>query len=277
MSSQVCNSIDTLSMTYLDEELAPEEKRELELHLLDCSSCRERVNEERQEVELLRQKLAMPAAPDLVRAKMMRLLDKEDAQESRALLKERIARWVLPGTSIAAAAAALMLFVFIGPSGQRSDEALPFAKVVNQRPAPLMIRGEASTRNWLQTQIAGTVAPSFEGIDLLGGDVVQIDGRAMAKLVYEVRTTGPQRLQLSGYLFRVRPGELSRGQAAECSGRLLHVTQIGDQPAVTYIDENEVGYIFASRDLSADLMLQLVCASNLIDEARGRTQVPETR
>jgi anti-sigma factor RsiW len=273
MSSQVCNSIDTLSMTYLDEELAPEEKRELELHLLDCSSCRERVSEERQEVELLRQKLAMPAAPELVRVKVMRMLDKEDAQGSRTLLKERVGRWLLPGASIAAAAAALMVFAFAGTTGERSGEVLPFAKVVSQRQTPLMIRGEAPTQTWLQTQIDGTVAPRFEGIDLLGGDVVQIEGRAMAKLVYEVRTTSPQRLQLQGYLFRVRPGELTSGQAAECSGRLLHVTQIGDQPAVTYIDENEVGYIFASRDLSAETMLKLVCSSNLIDEARGRTEM----
>lgn len=238
MSSQVCNSIDTLSMSYLDDELAPEEKRELELHLLDCSSCRDRLHEERQEVELLRQQLAMPGAPDLVRAKVMRLLDKEDAQTSRSLLKERVGRWLLPGASIAAAAAALLVFAFAGTPGEGKDAALPFAKVVSQQPpATLVVHGEAPTETWLPTQIAGTVAPRFDGIDLLGGDTVEIDGRLIAKLVYEVRTTSPRSFQLEGYLFRVRPGELTSGSPVECGGHHLHLNQIGDQPVVTYIDE----------------------------------------
>lgn len=269
MSSQVCNSIDTLSMSYLDDELAPEEKRELELHLLDCSSCRDHLHEERQEVELLRQRLAVPAAPDLVRAKVMRLLDKEDAQTSRSLLKERAGRWLLPGASIATAAAALLVFAFAGtPSGDK-DGALPFAKVVSQPPATLMVRGEAPTETWLQTQIAGTVAPRFDGIDLVGGDTVEVDGRLMAKLVYEVRTNSARSFQLEGYLFRVRAGELTSGSPVECGGHHLHLNQIGDQPVVTYIDENDVGYIFSSKDLSVRAMVGLVCASNLLDQARN--------
>ena len=36
----LCESIDTLSMAYLDDELAAEERRELELHLHRCASCR---------------------------------------------------------------------------------------------------------------------------------------------------------------------------------------------------------------------------------------------
>ncbi len=269
MSSQVCNSIDTLSMSYLDEELAPEEKRELELHLLDCSSCRDHLHEERQEVELLRQRLAMPGAPDLVRAKVMRLLDKEDAQTSRSLLTERVGRWLLPGASIAAAAAALLVFAFASTPGDGRDAALPFAKVVSQPPATLVVHGEAPTETWLPTQIAGTVAPRFDGIDLLGGDTVEMNGRLIAKLVYQVSTTSSRRLQLTGYLFRVRAGELTSGNPIRCGGHHLRLGHIGDQPVVTYIDENDVGYIFASRDLSEQAVFELVCTSNLLDQARN--------
>ena len=43
----LCASIDTLSMAYLDDELAAEERRELELHLVDCASCKQHLDGER--------------------------------------------------------------------------------------------------------------------------------------------------------------------------------------------------------------------------------------
>ena len=36
---RLCDSIDTLAMAYLDDELATEERHELETHLLDCTAC----------------------------------------------------------------------------------------------------------------------------------------------------------------------------------------------------------------------------------------------
>ena len=45
--SNLCHSIDTLSMAYLDDELAAEERRELELHLGECASCRGHLDGER--------------------------------------------------------------------------------------------------------------------------------------------------------------------------------------------------------------------------------------
>ncbi len=267
MSSQVCSSIDTLSMSYLDEELAPEEKRELELHLLDCTSCRDHVSEERQEVNELRKRLAMPPMPDLVRAKVTRLIDREEAQISRDQLKERVRRWILPGTSIAAAAAALVVFVFLGAAGP--DKALPFAQVVGRpQQTPLTVRGERDAQTWLQQQIAGSEAPRFEGIDLLGGNLATYAGRTVARLVYEVSTTSPQSFQLEAFLFRPQPDELTAGEEVQYRGLVLHVATINGQPAVTYVDENGLGYIFSSRDLSARTLLELVCSSNLIDRAR---------
>lgn len=266
MSSQVCDSIDTLSMSYLDDELAAEEKRELELHLLECNTCRERLGEERQEVEMLRKQLALPATPELVRAKVTRLLDREDAQVSRALIKERVGRWLLPGASIATAVAALLVFVFL----RTPDRALPFGRVVTSRaPAPLVARGEATTQSWLAQEIAGTVAPSLPGIELVGGNVtVNDEGRKAARLVYEVGTSGPRPIRLEAFLFRARPGEFEGGRQYEHQGRILHVSEVSGQPAVGYLDENGIGYVFLSRDLSESMLLELVCGSNLIDRAR---------
>ena len=61
----LCPNIETLAMAYLDDELVAEERRELELHILDCGSCRAHVDHERAEIASLRQALVAPPAPDL--------------------------------------------------------------------------------------------------------------------------------------------------------------------------------------------------------------------
>jgi anti-sigma factor RsiW len=262
--SQVCDSIDTLSMTYLDEELAPEEKRELELHLLECAACRNHVQEERQEVEMLRHRLATPPTPDLVRAKVVRMLDREDAQVQRSMLRERIGRWFLPGTSIAAAAAALLVFAFLRTPQSSSQFGRGLAR---QQQEPMQVTG-AATQPWLEQQMAGTVVPRFDGgVELVGGLITQIDDRAVAKLVYQM---GPQQFQLEAYLFRARGIDLEVGRAVQTdSGRTLHVSSVDGLPAIAYVDENQVAYVFMSRDLSERALLSVVLNSELIDRARG--------
>ena len=53
----LCDSIDTLSMAYLDDELAVEERHELETHLTECAICRTHVDGERADHELLQRVL----------------------------------------------------------------------------------------------------------------------------------------------------------------------------------------------------------------------------
>ena len=62
----LCQSIDTLAMAYLDDELAAEERRELELHLVDCGECKHHLDTERAELVMLRGALAPPPAPAIV-------------------------------------------------------------------------------------------------------------------------------------------------------------------------------------------------------------------
>jgi anti-sigma factor RsiW len=263
--SQMCNSIDTLSMSYLDEELAPEEKRELELHLHECASCRDRVQEERQEASRLRQLLAAPPAPDPLRAKVHRLLDREDAQATRAQLRERLARWLLPGTAMAVAAAAMAVFVFLREPAFESS--LPAVGRVAQM--PMSVTG-VRTGPWVEEQMDAT-APSFGvGIELVGGRMARVEDRNVAQLVYEVSTAGRQRFQLEAFLFRARAGELRAGKLVPTSsGRELYVSRLDGLPVITYVDENQVGYVFLSQDLSERALRELVFSSDLIDRARG--------
>lgn len=263
--SQMCNSIDTLSMAYLDEELAGEDRRELELHLLECASCRDYVQTERQEAATRRQLLAAPPTPDLVRAKVMKLLDREDQQTSRAALRERLSRWLLPGSSMAVAAAAMLVFVFLRePSTSMS---LPMARVEQ---APMSVTG-VHTGSWVQEQLDAP-APSFgAGIELVGGRATVVDGnRELLHLVYEVDSSSRQRLQLESFLFRARDGELRDGQAVRSiEGHTVRVTRLDGLPAITYLDERGIGYIFVSQDLTERALLELVLSSDLIERARN--------
>ena len=47
---------------YLDDELAGEERRELETHIIDCASCRQHLESERADLELVRASLVAPPA-----------------------------------------------------------------------------------------------------------------------------------------------------------------------------------------------------------------------
>src|SRR5262245_65796919 len=90
----LCNSIDTLAMAFLDDELAAEERRELELHLLDCASCRQHVDGERADISLVRKALVAPPASAMLKARIARALDDEDAQAARRE-RRRWSQWVL--------------------------------------------------------------------------------------------------------------------------------------------------------------------------------------
>ncbi|HEU4613604.1 MAG TPA: zf-HC2 domain-containing protein, partial [Kofleriaceae bacterium] len=97
-------------MAYLDDELAAEERHELEAHLTECASCRATIDGERADHSLIRRALATPPAPDLLRARIGRALDEHD----RASNKEQRRRWssyLLPSSAILAAAAAIAVFV----------------------------------------------------------------------------------------------------------------------------------------------------------------------
>src|SRR4030095_15282191 len=109
----LCNSIDTLSMAFLDDELAAEERRELELHLLDCASCRHHVEGERADLELVRKALVAPPAPALLKARIARALGAEGAAAVHRE-RRRWSQWLLPGSAMLAAATAILVFVGVG-------------------------------------------------------------------------------------------------------------------------------------------------------------------
>lgn len=268
----LCQSIDTLSMAYLDDELAAEERRELELHLVDCTSCRHHVDGERADLDLVRTALAAPPAPDLVKARIARALDDEDRRIAHAE-RARRSRWLLPGTAIAAAAAALIVFVRVGPVTTAADQ--PVAAVAHEvvrqqtRSLPLEVQG-ASTDSWLRTHFGPVQPPRFSEptVQLVGARATAVQGHDAALLRYLV-AVGGSRVSLTAMLIAdLRGDELRGGQALQVGNLTLHVHDADGQPAVTYIDEHRVGYVFTSERLTAQELVSLVVRSDLIGRAQ---------
>ena len=108
----LCKTIDTLAMAYLDDELAAEERHELEAHLTECASCRSTLEQERADRSMIRRALAVPAAPDMLRARIHRSLDEQDRAETKAT-RRRLSSYLLLISAIAAAVAVIAMFVSV--------------------------------------------------------------------------------------------------------------------------------------------------------------------
>ena len=269
----LCQSIETLSMAYLDDELVAEERRELELHLLDCATCRQRVDAERAELELVRKALVAPPAPALLKARIARALDAEDAAAVRSE-RRRWSRWLLPGSAMAAAAAALLV-VFVGANTRDDRESSAVASVVKKHQSlPLEVQG-ASTGPWLRAHFAPVDLPQFAepGIALLGARLLPngIANRDAALLQYQV-TLGSNQLSLIAVVLKdLRGDEFGDGQAYRVGDLVLRVHDVNGMPAVTYIDPHDhVGYVFASERMSADELFRLVVSTDLMWRAQQR-------
>jgi anti-sigma factor RsiW len=264
----LCQSIDTLAMAFLDDELAPEEKRELELHMGDCAGCRLHVEAERAQLSVLRKALAPPPAPDLVKARLAVMLDNADREEhrqERARARSTIGRWLLPGAAMLAAGAAIFAFVMIRPPA--APQTATVAKEVirqNSRTLPLEVRG-ASTGPWLRENFSKAIEPpQFRDtkldITLLGARLTAVNGHNAAQLRYMV-TSGDScssmlAIAAAGRTPRYGPTTCSRYVRAACSGSMFSAdspatlgTPVGAAPSATPSTSSrfEAGSVLTSR------------------------------
>jgi anti-sigma factor RsiW len=275
----LCQSIETLAMAYLDDELVVEERRELELHILACETCREHVETERAELAHLRKALAPPPTPDLVLARIARALDTEDQATIRAARRrplDTIGRWLLPGAAISVASVAIFAFAFFSlrktDQGDRSADVTREVIRQNARTMPLEVQG-AGTRPWLRENFAPIDPPQFQAtnrheISLLGARLTAVSGHNAAQLRYLV-TSGNNRFTLTAVVIDdLSSDDLSGGQAIKVGDRTLHIHDANGMPAVTYVDEHGMGYAFASERLRAQELLELVVSSDLIGRAQ---------
>jgi anti-sigma factor RsiW len=265
----LCQSIDTLAMAFLDHELAPEEQRELEVHLHQCAGCHSHVAAEQAQLMSMRQALAAPAATDMFRAAMSRRLDELEHTATVAARRARWQRWMLPGAAMAAAAAALVFFVANRPV--EHDTALAKDAVRQQlRPAPLEVSGP-STMPWLREHFeAGVTPPVFPSarVVLMGARLTSVAGRDAAQLLYEVRGDDGGRFGLTAFVVQgVTSSDLPTGQNVDVGGGVVLRVSIADgTPSVSFVDGGKA-YIFVTRELSAQALLEVVTAADLVHRA----------
>jgi hypothetical protein len=210
-----------------------------------------------------------------VKARVVRALDEEDqrvAGTERQRARTRLGKWLLPGTAFAAAAAALVMFVGVGFNSAPKQRTQSVANEVvrqNRRSLPVEVQG-ASTGTWLKQNFAAVEVPQFTepGIELIGARATAVAGHDAALLRYLV-SVGVNRVSLTTVLIAdMRGDELSNGQELKVGKLTLHVHDADGQPAISYVDENHVGYVFTSERMSTQELLELVVTSDLIGRAQ---------
>jgi len=266
----LCQSIDTLSMAFLDDELAAEERRELELHLLDCASCRGHLDGERADIDLIRSRLVAPPAPERLKARIAQALDVED-RSTAVRDRKRLSRFMLPGAAVLAAAAALLVFVGVKPAADVSEPTPVAMEAARQgnRSMPLEVQG-ASTGPWLQQHLASSATPprfkKSTNIDTLGARLTAVLGHDAAIVKYRVtEPTGAQFDVIEVMVRDIDPGELSAGTPVMLGDRTMHAIRAGGMPGITYVNEQHMGFAFFSPHLNHEELIRLIESSNVLD------------
>lgn len=263
----LCESIDTLGMAYLDDELAVEERHELETHLTECASCRSELDGARADQGLIKTSLAAPRATDTMRMRLMGSLDLADRDAARAERK-RLSAWVLPGSAILAAAAAIAMFVGVGSHTSTQNGGAIAKAVVHQhgRALPYEVEGP-STGRWVQQQLGfemPQVSPTGSkriGMRLLPQGINGHDGLLVA---YDVTVNG-QHIVLSEIIIAdVSADEMSNGEEVQAGDRTVHVVESGGHTVVTYLDAAHRGYMFLADELPTAELVKLVGRTGIV-------------
>jgi len=264
----LCESIETLAMAYLDDELAAEERHELEAHLTECAGCRTHCDGQRADHDVLRSALVAPAMPDLLRTRIGRALDAEDQAIQRSE-RRRWSQYLLPGSAMIAAAAAIAVFVTVRPAGDRVGAVAQDAVRQQSRSLPLEVQG-VSTGPWLRQNFAPSMElPRFvePGSRLIGARLLPhgVNGHDGALMSYQVELGGGS-FVLSVLAVRdLRGDEMTEGDEVRVGDRTLHVIESDGRTMVTYVDGNHIGYMFMAPELSVNELISLVGRMNLVE------------
>src|SRR4029077_15428594 len=129
--------------------------------------------------------------------------------------------YVLPGSAIAAAAAAIAVFVGVNPNQTREVSTVAHEAIrLASRQMPYDVRG-AQTTNLLQQEI-GIAGPSCPDAQVIGARQTAVNGHAGVLVSYNVGG----RFALTALAMKnVSPEELDGNIEYRAHGRLLHVVQ----------------------------------------------------
>ncbi len=275
---RICDNIASLAMVYVDGELAAEEKHEVETHVIECAACRAEVEAAHVEQDVRRAALSAPLAPAALRHRLAAALDaaqrSENADQRRAK-RRQWSSWLLPGSAIAAAAAAMAVFVGFGQVGRMGTVAssgrvssIARAGLHQQiRAIPLEVGGPTFGGPQFSQELS-----QVEGSRLLGHRILPegVNGHDATLYAYDVPITDDRhqiarRVVLTLLVIEnITPSEMADGEAVRAGGRLLRVVEIDGHTAVTAVDASRRGYMFMAKDLASQELVSLVGRTSLV-------------
>lgn len=187
--SMSCADFRRLDDCYLDDELAAEERAEVDGHLATCATCRADVAAARHLRSVVRAKVRRPQVPAALRGKVLAALDKADRPP---LTVGRAVHRALPYASGFLAAALLAMVVGQLVRAHVPDEKLSAEDAVatHAQNLPLDVQGDADrVSSFLAGRVPVSVTPprlGTQNASLEGARVSHVHGRDAAQLRYRV-------------------------------------------------------------------------------------------
>lgn len=274
MSDRVSDIDNMVIQSYLDGELEGADLSEFERMCSESPALRAAVEEAEKEHDELRDLLRAPLAPESLRARIAEELEREDRKQWRQTARAAVS-WSLPGASIAAAAAGLLLFVLSSPDTLETDTVTREAvqqRIRTQVPTPVVNRPtrtevSSSLRRYFSKRVA---PPRF------ASETVTLDGWRPARLrghdAVELRYTAPTRTGRHLVTLFVLDGanlEFTEQRALHANGRTLWLDSPFGFSTASFVDDSGVGYIFLSEMAQSELV-DLVLSSDLLHRVEHR-------
>jgi anti-sigma factor RsiW len=177
---------------YVDDELMPDEQRDVREHLASCVDCQREHDVLVATSRALREGLVRHPAPDVLKARIRSALARPDALESASAPPRRSwARLAAAGVMIAAASSALTFAAVRHPSAERSATSDVLASHIRSlMPGHLVDVASTDQHNvkpWFNGRLDMSPAvPRLDslGFPLVGGRLDYVTGRPVAVVVY---------------------------------------------------------------------------------------------
>lgn len=261
-----CKELETLVDPYLDDELDDRDLRDFLEHTGDCAECSERLKAEESDRRLLRAKLVAPAAPAAFHARMRSSLDDAD-REARLAARRARWGWVLPGTAVVAAAAALALFVMTKQPHPIQNSVATAAVKQHSRQLPVEVKG-TQVQQFVQKHYSPRAQlPHFRtNSDLVGARATSLMGQAAMQLYFKVEKDR-RRHDVQVHMFRARGFKVPNNKRSKLvGGHRVWIEDIGGISTITVKAADGNGYVFTSPSMQPEDLLNLLYQSSLMSQ-----------
>jgi|GEM_PF-6630647 len=260
-----CKELETLVDPYLDDELDDRDLRDFLEHTGDCTECGERLKAEESDRRLLRARLAAPPAPFAFHERMRASLDEADHAARLAARRARLG-WILPGTAVVAAAAALALFVMTKQPQPIHSSVTTAAVRQHSRQLPVDVKG-AQVQKFVHDHYSPRAQlPQFRtNADLVGARATSLMGEAAMQLFFKVEKNR-RRHDVQVHMFRANRFRVPSKRYKLVAGHRVWIDDIGGISTITVKLADGNGYVFTSPSMQPEDLLKLLYQSSLISQ-----------